>query len=268
MARRSRGLHFGAATTGETMENKISRRELIKGAAVVAGASALSLPAADRGADAAAEAGQNSAAPSIVPLTSTSDVYVPPREGGFFKFSFDFPEPSVEFAGLLFSFRVFTFENAYAPDQNLMSVTVEGDGLRIRSSGFVWAGGQQKAGGELEARLRRNGGAIEWDVSARMDQPIKSIATILRGVPRGKLSAGGGRFFDPKDGEHLFGYPFGGGSLFTAAGMDSPIVVIQSGEQEFFALSTLLKEVRANRFYFQPGEKGYRVEMIYEREGL
>src|SRR5256885_5808253 len=36
-----------------------------------------------------------------------------------------------------------------------------------------------------------------------------------------------------------------------------------------FPYTTLFrsKEVRANRFYFQPGEKGYRVEMIYEREG-
>jgi hypothetical protein len=254
------------------MEQKISRRELIKGAAVVAGGSTLGMPALElgrgdvaRAAETASE--QNAAATAILPLTSTSDVYVPPKEGGFFKFSFDFPEPSVEFARLLFSFRVFTFENAYAPDRALMSVSTEADGLRIRCTGFVWAGEQQKASGQLEARLRRNGDWIEWDVSAHMDLPIKSVATILRGVPRGKLSAGGGRLYDPKDGEHLFGYPFGGGSLFTAAGMDSPIVVIQSGEQDFFVLSTLIKEVRANRFYLQPGEKSYRVEMIYEREG-
>jgi hypothetical protein len=254
------------------MDNKISRRELIKGA-VVAGASTLGLTAAGRATgepgEPAGEAAPAEAAParSILPLTSTSDVYVPPREAGFFKFSFDFPEPSVEFGGLLFSFRVFTFENAYAPDSSLMSLSTVGGGLRIRSSGFVWAGGQQKASGELDAGLRRNGDYVEWQVSARMDLPIKSIATILRGVPRGRLSAGAGPFFDPKDGEHLFGYPFGGGSLFTATGMDSPIMVIQSGEQEFFALSTLIKEVRANRFYLQPGAKGYRVEMIFERQG-
>src|SRR4029077_10815793 len=36
---------------------------------------------------------------------------------------------------------------------------------------------------------------------------------------------------------------------------------------DYFFLSVLLEQVRANRFYFQPGEKGYRVELVYEREG-
>jgi hypothetical protein len=100
-----------------------------------------------------------------------------------------------------------------------------------------------------------------------MSQPIKSVAAILRGVPRGKISVAGGNFFDPKDNEQLFGYPFGGGSLFVAGGMDSPVLVIQAGEKDYFFLSTLLKDVRATRFYLQPGEKGYRAELTHEREG-
>src|SRR5256884_5929046 len=65
-----------------------------------------------------------------------------------------------------------------------------------------------------------------------MGQPIKSIAAILRGVPRGKVSVAGGNFFDPKDNELLFGYPFGGGSLFVAGGMDSPVLIIESREKD------------------------------------
>src|SRR5260370_1937133 len=99
-----------------------------------------------------------------------------------------------------------------------------------------------------------------------MDRQIKSIAAILRGVPRGKISVAGGNFFDPKDNELLFGYPFGGGSLFIAGGMDSPVLVIQSGEKEYFFFSALLKEVRASRFYLQPGEKGYRRELTHWRQ--
>ena len=38
-------------------------------------------------------------------------------------------------------------------------------------------------------------------------------------------------------------------------------------DHDFFFLSVLDDKVRANRFYFQPGENGYRVELIYEREG-
>src|SRR5256884_569925 len=112
-----------------------------------------------------------------------------------------------------------------------------------------------------------NGSFVECQATAEMGQPIKSIAAILRGVPRGKVSVAGGNFFDPKDNELLFGYPFGGGSLFVAGGMDSPVLIIESREKEYFFLSTLLKEVRASRFYLQPGEKGYRVELIHEREG-
>ena len=262
------------------MEGKMTRRKLIKSA--VAGASGIALshvaglegrveavapePTATGSAVIDATAG---AAPeaAILPLTCTSDVYVPPRGKRFFKFSFDFPEPSVEFEGLRFSFRLFSFENTYAPDRDLMTLTKDSEGVHIRCEGWVWAGGQQKAPGRLEARLRKNGGFVELDASAEINFPIKSIAAIVRGVPHGKISAGGGRFWDPKDDELLFGYPFGGGSLFTAAEIVSPIVVIQSGEREFFFLSALLDQVRATRFYLQPGEKGYRVELIHERQG-
>jgi len=256
------------------VDDKISRRDLLKktvagvsAAAVLRGASwkeTLSGSQAFAGPGATTGAAESTA---IVPLTSTSDVFVPPRGKSFFKLSFDFPEPSVTFEGLQFSFRVFTFENVYAPDLRLMNIEPAADGLHIRSSGFVWAGQQMKAPGSLDGRLVRNGSFTECQVRAEMGQPIKSVAAIVRGVPRGKISVAGGRFFDPQEDELLFGYPFGGGSLFTAEGMDSPVLVIESGPQEYFFLSTLQKEVRASRFYLQPGEKGYRVELIHEREG-
>ena len=50
---------------------------------------------------------------AIVPRTSTSDIFVPPRGRSFQTFSFDFPEPSVAFEGYEFGFRVFTHENTY-----------------------------------------------------------------------------------------------------------------------------------------------------------
>jgi hypothetical protein len=256
------------------MKDKISRRDLLKKTVVGVSSSALFVPGTWKEPLIAAQPSTHPALGSpppepgmILPLTSTSDVFVPPRGNSFFKFSFDFPEPSVTFEGLQFSFRVFTFENAYAPDASLMTVESASDGLRVRSSGFVWAGDQRKAAGTLHAHLVRNGAFIECQATAEMGQPIKSITAIVRGVPRGKISAGGGRFFDPKDDELLFGYPFGGGSLFTASSMDSPVLVIQAGEKDYFFLSTLLKEVRVSRFYLQPGEKAYRAELIHEREG-
>jgi len=255
------------------MDDKLSRRDLLK--KTVAGVSTATffhvLPPQDSFVVAPKPSVVSSGSvlaesSAILPLASTSDVFIPPRGNSFFKFSFDFPEPSVSFENLQFSFRVYTFENTYSPDASLMSVESAANGLHVHGKGFVWAGDQQKAPGTLEAHITRNGPFVECQATAEMGQPIKSIAAILRGVPRGKVSAAGGNFFDPKDDELLFGYPFGGGSLFVAGGMDSPVLVIESREKEYFFLSTLLKEVRASRFYLQPGEKGYRVELIHERE--
>ncbi len=230
--------------------DRISRRDLLK-TGLAADASLMVM----RGA-------QNPASrpDRILPLTSSSDVYIPPPGESFFKFSFDFPEPSVAFQDLLFSFRVYTFENTYALDRSAMSIRDTGDGLEIGCSRFLW-GGDQNAVGSLRAAIRKNGDYIEWTVSAQMEQPIKSVATILRGVPRGHISIAGNALFDPKDNEVLHGHPYLFGNMTT------PLAVVQSGEKDYFFLSLLHEHVRASRFYFQPGETGYRVELVYEREG-
>jgi hypothetical protein len=251
--------------------DKISRRDLLKTAAV-ASVGRLVQPSETASADpaSASESLSPPAAASsgnIVPLVSTDGVFVPPRGESFMKFSFDFPEPSVEFEGLQLSFRLYTFENTYGLDRESIAVEEKDNGLDIHCSRLVWAGGQEKSTGTLHAQLRRNGTFIECSATAEMQQPIKSIAAIVRGVPRGKISAGGSGFFDPKDNEVLLGYPFGGGSLFTSRGMNTPLAVIQVSDEEYFFLSALNEQVRAHRFYLQPGEKGYRVELVFEREG-
>src|SRR2546430_12032674 len=105
--------------------------------------------AASESAVAPASAGPATAS-AVLPLTSTSEVFIPPQGRSFFKFSFDFPEPSVAFENLQFSFRVYTFENTYAPDASSMTAESAGDGVRVQSKGFVWAGDQQKAPGTLD----------------------------------------------------------------------------------------------------------------------
>jgi len=207
--------------------------------------------------------------PPILPLTSTSEVLIPPRGRAFMKFSFDFPEPSVEFAELRFGFLVFTRENTYALDAGAMSADATGDTLTVSATRLVWAGGQQSVPGRVHARLRREGDAVFCDVTAEMGQPIKAVTVVVRGIPRGKLSTGGDPF-DPKDDEVLWGYPFGAGDLFgdnTAWGMGTPLTVVQGSDGRCVALSSLDDHVRAKRFYFQPGEQGYRVELVHEVEG-
>jgi hypothetical protein len=259
------------------MKKRFSRRDLLK-TGLAAGASSLVLnggASADALAESTHSALQSASAPppapppdgTIVPLNSTSDVYIPPRGDSFFKFSFDFPEPSVAFGPMLFSFRLYTFENAYGLDRDHLTVENTPGGMTIHCSQFVWAGGQEKLPGTLLARLRKSGDFVEWDVSSEMDRPIKSIAAIVRGVPRGNISPGSQGFFDPKDNELLIGYPFGGGDHHGAISVDSPVAVIQAADNDFFLLSTLLHEVRASRIYLQPGANGYRVELVYEQAG-
>ena len=250
------------------MEAKLSRRELLKGAA---GASALALAGIPALAEGPGKQLPSTAVGGILPLTSTSEVFTPARGASFMKFSYDFPEPAVEFAGLRISFRLHTFENTYGLDRGAMKVQEVPGGLELTCTQLVWAGGQQTAPGKVQARFRKNGDQVEWSAVAEMEQPIKSIVTIVRGVPRGRISPGGLAFIEPKDDEILLGYPFGAGSLFLERGLarilNTPLTVIQNSDTEFFYLSAHCDSVRANRFYFQPGEKAYRVELVYEQAG-
>jgi hypothetical protein len=251
------------------MRRRISRRELLQRAGTAA--SLLAVPGtapSARPAKAAPPARVSEG--QIIPLTNTSDVLPYPRGRGFMKFSYDFPEPSVEFEGFQFGFRLYTYENAYALDASQMTVQPKGDGLELRCTQLLWAAGQQKAPGRLTARLRRNGSFVECEADAELPHRAKSISLILRGVPRGRISGSSGNFIDPSDNEILLGYPFAAGGLFgpnAAQSITTPLAVVQSGEREFVFLSSLDDRVRAKRFFFQPGEKGYRVELVFEKEG-
>src|SRR5690349_7025072 len=113
--------------------------------------------------------------PPILPLTSTSEVFVPPRGRAFEKLSFDFPEPSVSFAGVRLGFLVFSRENIYGLDLARTVVEPSGDrSITLTCTGFVWAGGQEKTAGHLVARIRDTANGLEWDATVQMDRPIKA----------------------------------------------------------------------------------------------
>src|SRR2546421_987335 len=141
------------------MIDPLSRRDWLR-AMGAAGAGALVVPPVNPGLSSGARA------PRILPLTSTSDVYVPPRGRAFQKFSFDFPEPSVEFAGLRFSLLVFSRENADALDAGRMTAAQTSDGLEVTATGLVGAGGQERASGQVIARVRAECDAVLWEQTA------------------------------------------------------------------------------------------------------
>lgn len=258
------------------MSDPVSRRDWLKTVGVV-GAGALVSPEAFRlqaspglpaeQAPVASPGPAHHDPGSIADLSSTSEIFVPPRGDAFMKFSFDFPEPSVAFGDYRLGFLVFTGENTYGLDRTLMQVSGNADALTLTCDGFVWAGGQERAAGKLTAWLRRSGATIEWDAVVEMSQPVKTVTTIIRGVPRGQVSLGGGGFSDPRDNELLAGYAFGGGDLNGPGGsMTTPLLMIQTPRDVFY-ISSLDERVRPKRFYLAPGETAYRVEAIYEHEG-
>jgi len=252
----------------------ISRRTWLKrvgaagaGALVADAAGAVDGPTRPR-AVAAQVAGVRDGA--IAPLTSTSGVFIPPRGRAFQTFSFDFPEPSVAFGGYQFGFLVFTVENTYGLDLARLSARTVGDALEVACDGLVWAGGQEKAPGRVGARFERRDGSIEWEASVEAPHPVKAVTTVIRGVPRGRVSAGGAPFSDPRDNELVFGYPFSGGDLFgpvSNGGLTTPLMIVEPGSGEPWYLSSLDDRVRTKRFFFQPGDGAYRVEAMAEAVG-
>jgi hypothetical protein len=259
------------------MSDSVTRRDWLKTMGLV-GAGALVAPdglhlAAPLAAQAAttpvvasAAAVLHHAPGTILDLVSTSEIFIPPRGRSFQKFSFDFPEPSVAFGDYSFGFLVFTGENTYGLDRAAMKIDGSGDALTLTCDRFVWAGGQQTAPGRLTASLRRTGAAIEWDAVVEMERPVKSVTTIIRGVPRGHVSFGAGGFRDPRDDEMLAGYAFGAGDLNGPGGsMATPLLMIQTLSDVFY-VSSLDDHMRPKRFYLAPGETSYRVEAVYEHD--
>ena len=204
----------------------------------------------------------------IVELYSTSDVLTPARGRTWMKFSFDFPEPAVVFGDHRFSFLVFTDENTYALDRSRMRASGTAEALELTCDGFVWAGGQEHAPGQLRATFSARDGVIEWHITVSMERPIKTVTTVIRDVPRGRIGVGGGQPVDTKDGDLLAGYPFAAGDLhnFDVASMSTPVAVVEARDHDYRYFTTLDNLVRPKRYYFQAGERAFRVEAVYEHD--
>jgi hypothetical protein len=119
----------------------------------------------------------------------------------------------------------------------------------------------------LQATFSPSGDALEWQATASMSQPVKSVTAVIRGIPRGRVSAAGASPTDPRDSELLFGYPFSAGDLNTAAGLTTPFVAVVQEDGGCTYISSRDDRVRAKRVYMQPGESGYRVEAVFETAG-
>ncbi len=232
---------------------EITRRDMMAAAAATSMVAAADAPA--HGATAGNPAG-------LRMLVSTDGVSTPPLGAPLMKFSFSNPEPSVAFGGLLFGFEVVSFENNYGIDPALVTIAQGEDRLVLTARGFTWAGGTRKRAGSLTATLVKTpAGAIEWQVAATLDLPIKCVKTIVRGLPRGRLSNSANGWVDPGNDDKTFEYPT------LMGGMATPLVAIEGRDKRIWGISALQTEVRPARFSFFPGADGYKVELIYEQAG-
>ena len=209
---------------------------------------------------------------AILPLTSSSDVFIPPRGRIVSEVQLRFPGNRGRIRGL--SIRV---SGVHRREHVLLSTVTPSRWARRPTDSSISCH-RLRLRGRTAADARPADGARLQRATARssaMSTPrwigrSTRSRSILRGVPRGHLSAGGAPFFDPRDDEILLGYPFSGGDLFGPqgnGGLTTPLVLVQRADGSTVALSSLDDRVRTKRFYFQPGESGYRVECLVEAEG-
>ncbi|MEA1652733.1 hypothetical protein UAJ10_27430 [Nitrospirillum sp. BR 11164] len=235
------------------MPPSVTRRAFLASGAGTAAALAATAPAA---------AASAPPSPELRLLTSRSGVYTPAKGEAVLQFSFDFPEASVQVGPLLMGFRVQTYENAYAIDPTVTRVARDGNRTILTCDGLLWAGGQEKAPGRLVAEFMVEAdGTVQWTAKAEAPHPVKSVTTVVRGLPRGEISVSGQDFTDLKDDEKVFEYP----NFFH--GVATPLAVLKAADGRHFALSARQTAVRTCRFFFQPGPDGYRIELIHEGEG-
>jgi hypothetical protein len=193
-----------------------TRREWLKEVgAIGAGSILVGTPREANAETAAPQTPQPGAQPNgtLRQLTSSSDVFIPPRGRSFQKFSFDFPEVAVTFEELSFAFRIFTDENTYSLDRAAVSVDTSSGGLGISCSQFVFAGGQQEAPGRLTAHLTARDGVILCDVEAEMDRPVTAPPSSFA-RPRSASRPAARAVLRSARRRDSLGYPFSGGDLF------------------------------------------------------
>lgn len=177
--------------------------------------------------------------------------------------SFSFPTPHFQLGGFEFSVLIYTFRNVYAPDEAQMTVEQPGDTLWAGGKGLRWAGGQMEMPGRFEVRACICSHGIRVKTTAEIQNPgedIRCIKVIIHGIPDGKLvnliNAQPREI--PQEGLNLK-YPDGWRDVGT------PLVVMQTPENEMFYFRSLDEKVRDKRFVFvRTGDK-LNAELILKK---
>ncbi len=184
-------------------------------------------------------------------------------------FSFDFRDPFYEFGGLRFAFRLFTIENTYGLDPAKVTLQVTEDAFHLKCEGFTWAGGQKRCRGTLEVDMKKEAGVFEWTCRASHSMTLKSIATIIEGLPAGRFThafseAEVWSMEEIPDGESaLLVYPV---SLkrFFGESLPTPLCFLDAGSGKKWFFQSLDYRTRPKRFCARRSGGNLRLELFFE----
>ena len=179
---------------------------------------------------------------------------------------YDFGDSRIELDGLSFALRLFTVNNAYAPDPNTLRVDRTGNAVRLQSSGLIWGGGQGRAPGGIDLAIRRgeDGRFIVEGRGWHGQEICKSVLLLVKGIEPVSLAF---------DAEHtsevdaygctpVFSYPSG------KPGVKMPLAFVTSRDgTDWFALSKD-RQLRPKRFatHYDPARKELLLDLAHEED--
>jgi hypothetical protein len=173
--------------------------------------------------------------------------------------SYDLCNPVFDAYGLSFSVQVFTFENVYALDAALCSVSQIDGAVQVKAHGLAWAGGQEHATGCVSVTARRIGAAVQFALHAEAPTAIRSVKLVLHSVPPGIII---NLRETPSLAVPLKGvvlkYPDGWRGLYT------PLVITQSEGGVHTYYRSLDTNVRDKKFAFVWRGGRLDAELIFE----
>ena len=163
--------------------------------------------------------------------------------------------PIFSFKGLRFRVEVFTDSNRYDLDPEKSEFK---DGILL-SKGLTWAGGQEKAEGEVTLCITQMEGRLLFDLKAKKDEPIRRVKIAFLDLPLGTIV--GRRMYEetPNEDGTIYRYPNGWDDLFTA-------ILLLKEKNGIRYFRSLDKTVRPKTFMVRKEGEGLYLEMIHEAD--
>lgn len=174
--------------------------------------------------------------------------------------SFVFSNAHLDLWGYDVSVNLYTFENAYSLDAATLHIDRSPNKIAVSCTSLLWAGGQEKASGwvRLEAQPSRGGIQIALKAGGMLHN-IRSAKVTVHNLRPGKIA----NKLDltqpeiPREGL-LFRYPEGWRTL------DTPMVILDHGNDAMTCLRSLDTRVRDKRFAFFLRDNQVACELIFE----